>query len=381
MDDAIEVDDQPGYNIRVWGNTIRHCFSGISSQGWFRGDYWNAGPIYVFRNVIQGGRDPFGRSDVTGEVYYTNYAFKVGADNEWPGRIHYYHNTISIPDSPLNGNGIQDAGGRYFSGIVSRNNLWNVSWRVFSLRYSTTIVDHDMDCDNLHNVGTPTDSKFVAWSRDGGPDGDGVYRNLTNFQVYTGQEMRGISDNGTLFDADLSLQSGSPEIDAGCVIVGFNDRGPWAYQGAKPDIGAFEHVNAPDLTTSQKIASPGGASTGEHVAYEVRIVNTGAPLTSTVVMTDVIPLGLEYVSGSLDATSGTTRTSQGTNTIIHWQGDMDQVSLVEITYEARIVVGHTAVLTNVALIDSGVGSAIPRSAIVIANGQSSYLPVIPNSYR
>jgi hypothetical protein len=186
MDDGIEVDDQPGQNIRVWGNIIHHCYSGISNQDWFIGDYWNTGPVYIFRNVIMGGSDPQGRTDVNGDVYFSNYAFKVGTDEDWVGPVYYYHNTISIPDSPVGGNGVQDAGGDHFSGIVARNNLWNVRGRVFYLRYPTTVTRHDFDCDNLHNAGTPTDTRFIQWSSSGGPEGNGVYRNLSDFQAYTG---------------------------------------------------------------------------------------------------------------------------------------------------------------------------------------------------
>jgi hypothetical protein len=242
MDDGIEIDNEPGQNIRVWENRIRDCYSGISNQGWFRGDYWNTGPVYIFRNVIEGGNDPQGRTDLTGggEGYYSHYAFKVGGDMDWLGRVYYYHNTISISASPYDGNGLQAAGGAHFSGVVSRNNLWSVSGKVYDLRYATAIRQHDMDYNNLHNAGTPTDAQFVRWSGDGGPEGNGLYRNLADLQTYTGQELHSISNNGTLFNPDLSLRAGSPEIDAGCVLVGFNDRGPWAYQGRKPDIGAFE---------------------------------------------------------------------------------------------------------------------------------------------
>src|SRR4030042_6209977 len=172
-DDAIEVDQDPSYNIRVWGNRISHCFSGISTQDWFGGTFWNAGPVYIFRNLIVGGRDPQERVDSKGNVYSTQYAFKVGFELDTNGtrRLYYYHNTISIPDSEVNGNGAQSAGGHYFSGVVSRNNIWAVSRRDFNLDSPSTVVGHDMDCDNLHNAGTIDDNKFVQWSNTDGPFG------------------------------------------------------------------------------------------------------------------------------------------------------------------------------------------------------------------
>ena len=243
-DDGIEVDNEPGYNIRVWGNTIRDCLSGVSNQDWFQGNYWNVGPIYIFRNLIIGGNDPLGRMDTDGNVYSSNYAFKVGSEvnDNGAGRVYIYHNTISIPDSLHNGNGIESAGGQYFASIVSRNNIWYVTRNVFQLSYPDIIVGHDLNCDNLHNPGTPDDNKFIKWSNTGGPLGNGVYRDLTSIQSYTAQELNGITNNNTMFNSDYTLLDSSPEIDAGCLIVGFNDRAPWNYVGSKPDIGAFEYT-------------------------------------------------------------------------------------------------------------------------------------------
>ena len=61
----------------------------ISNQSWFSGDYWNTGPIYIFRNVIDGGSDPQGRTDRFGDItgYFSNYAFKVGA-GYLPKKLH-----------------------------------------------------------------------------------------------------------------------------------------------------------------------------------------------------------------------------------------------------------------------------------------------------
>lgn len=374
VDDGMEVDSEPGYNIRVWGNTIRYCYSGISNQDWFRGYYWNTGPIYIFRNVIAGGPDPYNRTDSTGKVYYTGYAFKVGANRAGTGRAYYYHNTISItsPASVFLGNGIQDAGGSYFSGVVGRNNIWKVGWKVFDLNLSTTAVGHDMDCDNLYNPGTSSDSNFVQWSSSGGPSGNGIYRDLSSFRSYTGQEPHGISNNNTKLNADYTLQPASPEIDAGCLITGFNDRGPYAFKGSKPDMGAFEYSNSSNLGASTKTASSWTASTGASVTYTIRIVNTGEPLTSIVLMTDTLPAGVEYLTDTLTYTPGFAWVSPGST--VYWQGDISDPSSAEIRFQVLVTAAETEALVNTAEIDDGRGSVIRRSAIV--NGLPVYLPVV-----
>lgn len=239
MDDGIEVDNNPGQNIRVWGNTINYCFVGISLQDW---NGQSHGPVYIFRNIIIGGEDPKGRVDHIGgkEGYAAYTTFKVGSDLNSDSWVYIYHNTASlIRSSNSNGSGIADSGGIYFSNAVTRNNIWQISRWVFNLRRPTTAVNHNFDCDNLHDL-NPGDNSFVQWSSNGGPTGNGTYNNLAHFQTYIQQELHGISDTRTIFNAALELQIGSPDIDAGCFITGFSDRGPQAYRGIAPDIGAFE---------------------------------------------------------------------------------------------------------------------------------------------
>jgi hypothetical protein len=238
MDDGFEVDNNPGQNIRIWNNKITYCFVGISFQDWNDKGH---GPVYVFRNVIVGGEDPEGRIDHTGGNggYDTYTAFKVGSDLDPNSWVYIYHNTISLIRPSTAGSGIQDSGGTYFSNAVTRNNIWRVSGRAFNLRDPTTVVNHSFDCDNLHDL-NPTDNTFIQWSSSGGPTGNGIYRNLADFRAYTDQEIEGISDTRTLFNSAWQLQVGSPDIDAGCFIPGFSDRGPQAYVGSAPDMGAFE---------------------------------------------------------------------------------------------------------------------------------------------
>jgi len=239
MDNGIEVDFDPLQNIRLWRNTIKYCYSGISLQNW----EGNQGPVYIFRNVIVGGDDPLGRTDDLGESrgYHTNDAFKVGSDTAYSGQAFIYHNTVSIHRSSLgSGYGLNDSGGNYFADAVSRNNIWNVTGDPINLGKATTIINHDFDCDNLHDV-DPSSNTMIRWGSNGGPSNDGGYETLAQFQAHTGQELNGISNSGTLFDANLHLLPGSPDLDAGCVITGINDRGPDVYAGAAPDLGAFEY--------------------------------------------------------------------------------------------------------------------------------------------
>ncbi len=180
------------------------------------------------------------RTDTNGEIYHSAYAFKVGSDTAHVNHVYYYHNTIVLAGSDKNGNGVQDAGGFYFSGLISRNNLWIVTRKVYKLGQPETSSNHDLDCESLFSERLLSGKDFIEWSNTGGPSGDGLYKQLEDFQAYTGQELDGMTGGNTKFYFNHSLRSGSPEIDSGCMIEGFNDRGPWKFFGEKPDIGAFE---------------------------------------------------------------------------------------------------------------------------------------------
>jgi hypothetical protein len=106
------------------------------------------------------------------------------------------------------------------------------------------VINLDVDCDNLHDL-DPTSDYFIYWSPSGGPNGDGRYTNLADFQASTGQELNGISNPNTLFYPSFWLKAGSPDIDDGCIVPGFNDRGPYLYNGSAPDLGAFEYLDLP----------------------------------------------------------------------------------------------------------------------------------------
>ena len=239
MDNGIEVDGNPGQNIRIWNNTISDCFASFSLQNWSGN---SQGPVYIFRNVVTGGDDPLGRKDDIGgnKGYDSTQAFKVGSHSSHRGQVFIYHNTISVTRSILGqGHNLNTAGGDYFADAVSRNNIWHVTGYAIDFSTLTSVVNHDFDCDNLHDL-SPFAQILIVWRPDGGPDGTGRYKDLQSFQVHTGQELNGISDNRTIFDADMKLLAGSKDIDAGCVITGFNDRGPQTFVGTAPDIGAFE---------------------------------------------------------------------------------------------------------------------------------------------
>jgi uncharacterized repeat protein (TIGR01451 family) len=179
------------------------------------------------------------------------------------------------------------------------------------------------------------------------------------------------------------LKSGVPAVDAGTYLPNLNDgfilSGP-------PDMGAFEYglplpdygprVLEPDLSSSVKWADRSMADLGETVAYTVAIRNSGAPVSGTVVMTDVVPNALSYVNGSLTSTSGVVDDLSAP--ILRWSGDMSATSAVTLTYATTVKVDRARVVKNTVRIRPVSGDGINRSAMIIINGSAVYLPMIVN---
>lgn len=381
MDDGIQVDEEPGYNIRVWSNKFRYCYVGISAQNWFSGKFWNAGPVYVFRNIIEGGRDPKGRTALNGDAvgYDAGTAFKVGSKQAGIGRLLLYHNTISIQNSRLHSNGIQASGGPYFSHAISRNNLWRVDNKVYNLKHGTSATSHNFDCNNLHN--TKPSGGFIQWSNSGGPNGNGIYRDLGTFRSYTGQEKSSLSVTASLLNVDLTLKLGSPEIDAGCLIPGFNDRGPVAYKGAKPDIGAYE-FNGSALGSNQstlelnQTTTPMAPKFEEEVEFQVQLTNSSTT-ESSVTVTAELPSDLQLQSSSLKASLGTIQEQlQDAKSLISWNGQIEPQGVLEIRFKARVTTQDEKIVQTILLIEDGLGSTINHPISLKLNGQPLYLPFI-----
>jgi VCBS repeat-containing protein len=68
---------------------------------------------------------------------------------------------------------------------------------------------------------------------------------------------------------DFSLQAGSPAIDKGVVLTGFNDvSSPWPYSGSAPDIGAYEYGSGTTVN-SAPVAANDAYATSEDTTLTV----------------------------------------------------------------------------------------------------------------
>ncbi len=230
-DDGMETDGRCS-NVRIWNNTFHDVLMGISLAPTY------TGPTYAIRNLIY--RTGVGNND------YTGSPFKFNSGYAKSGPMYLFHNTA---DAVLPGNnGLYIKAPGTWDLIYARNNIW--AGTDYAINNYNTSQPVDLDYDDLY---TTNPEEFVYWGT--GPDRH--MHDLVTFQSLTGQEPHGLDVAPGFADAasgDYTLDPSSDLIDAGVVIPGINDRGPQAYQGLAPDIGAFE---APTCTLEGDVDGDG----------------------------------------------------------------------------------------------------------------------------
>jgi uncharacterized repeat protein (TIGR01451 family) len=130
----------------------------------------------------------------------------------------------------------------------------------------------------------------------------------------------------------------------------------------------------PDLSPSTKQASTPAAGIGDTVEYTIRVENSGGPISHTVYLTDVVPGGLVYVSGTLTATAGIPDDSAAP--VLHWSGALIPSPVVTVTYAVAVSGTASRLITNTATIAVPGHQTIERTAEVLVNGYRFYLPVV-----
>lgn len=217
VDDGMETDGTCS-NVRIWSNTFHAVLMGVSLAPVY------TGPVYAIRNLIYR----------TGAGNREGSAFKFNSGYNQSGHIYLFHNTADAVRAGNDGITFWEPGA--WKMIYARNNIWSST--NYALANYNTSQPLDLNYDNLY---TTQANELVWW------DGlsDKHLRTLAALQAATGQELDGRNVTPGFVNpaaGDYRLSFGSALIDAGVVIPGINDRGAFAYQGAAPDIGAFEQL-------------------------------------------------------------------------------------------------------------------------------------------
>jgi len=213
-DDGSEM-DYSYRNTRNFENRYTNVFQGVSVQPIY------GGPVYVFRNVFYNvGLEPF------------------KMHNEPSGAL-MIHNTIVKKGMPITLNTNHRIGN-----CVYRNNLFIGTTDKYALDCEAKMVDCDFDYDGF---GGGPFNNFMKWNR-------AKYANIDEVHAKAPAEKHAvhITETDKVFAAgtkppedetkqvmtppDLRLAPGTPAIDAGQPVTGFDD----GFSGAAPDLGAYE---------------------------------------------------------------------------------------------------------------------------------------------
>ena len=160
--------------------------------------------------------------------------------------MYLFHNTADAALPGSTGLDIKSPGS--WTMITARNNIW--SGTEYALSNANPAQPLDLDYDDLYT----TLAGELAWW-DGLPDRH--LNTLAELQAATGQEMHGFNlAPGFTAPAggDYTLAATSPLIDKGVPIPGINA----GYDGAAPDLGAYERVPSAATPSPRQLSPPAG---------------------------------------------------------------------------------------------------------------------------
>ncbi|GHU67679.1 hypothetical protein FACS189413_02900 [Bacteroidia bacterium] len=220
QDDGIELDGGQ-CNIRTFNNRFEQTYCGISTAP------NRQGPSYLFNNVVWNLGDSRNSTNVSVK---NGGGDMVNAElGQYPGRNFFFNNTFIAPKNGITGVGYGDGTQREMFHATTRNNILisqttpvnpngnNGSGLCISDQHKTSGSDYDYDL--LGNTSNANGAGSI-WAREGS-EAHGIFA-LPQFE----DEAHGV----------LTLKSDNNAIDKGIGIANFSDQ----YQGAAPDMGAFE---------------------------------------------------------------------------------------------------------------------------------------------
>lgn len=330
-DDGTELEGSNQTNIRFWENTMTRCFSGMSLAPVLKG------PVYLFRNT---------GSQIIQQGFKVGSAGFTGTGLESVGAVYAFHNTIhAIDDVGNDDDAVQCIKIPGYQNHTYRNNVFYTGRYVIVHGYCTsagTTYDYDL-------MYTKDTSRFVQW------DNRAWYPTLARFQAGTGQARHAINaipQFENVATGDLRLTATSPGIDAGIVLVGFNDaHSPWPSVGSQPDLGAFE-VGEPAPVDPPPVIPPGVNQPPVLAPIGNQVVQVGNVLTFLISASDPDSDALIYSVANLPA--GATFTGL----TFSWQPGAGQAGTYQLTFtvsDGELTDAETITIT-VATLSVAIGS-------------------------
>jgi uncharacterized repeat protein (TIGR01451 family) len=128
----------------------------------------------------------------------------------------------------------------------------------------------------------------------------------------------------------------------------------------------------------RKAASARTPAYGETLIYTIVVQGLAVPLTTTLCLTDVVPSGLAYVSGTFTATAGAVGATLPPT--LTWSGVLTPAPVITLTYAVTVTETSARLISNTATIHAGPAGTLTQSATVVANGRELYLPRVLRAY-
>ena len=176
---------------------------------------------------------------------------------------------------------------------------------------------------------------------------------------------------------DTSLLFSAPINPVG---IGESENGTLYLISHTGNTGVYEiiHDPSPDISTSFKRSSQETGDIGDIFTYEVVVRNTGwEPIEETVFVTDTLPLGLDYLSESLTASSGVT-SIEGND--IKWRGSIDGLTDITISYQVRANGEVMGEIENTAIVEAGVYGHKNLKNTVVIGPDMLYMPLMNQNW-
>ncbi|HZY43337.1 MAG TPA: PQQ-dependent sugar dehydrogenase, partial [Anaerolineae bacterium] len=194
-----------------------------------------------------------------------------------------------------------------------------------------------------------------------------LFGDLGTGQIWAGrQSAPGIWSTAFLLDSNLNLTS-----------FGEDQAGEWYVTDLNGAVYKIISKRA-DLATSSKQVSNRVPRFGDTLTYSIVLRNPANLITNTIRVTDVIPIGLSYLTGSFTTAHG--NVDESAAPILIWTGELSNTPLLTLTYAVTVSTADKEAITNTALIDPSVSPPFVRSVSIFVNGWRSYLPIIFKSF-
>ena len=152
--------------------------------------------------------------------------------------------------------------------------------------------------------------------------------------------------------------------------------------GARTSVEAITAVNAPNLSSAQKVVNLSSAQQGSVLTYTIRVTNTGALTAMGTLVEDSLPVGVTYMAGSLSSSGGNGAASYDPfgNRVL-WTGNLAVSKRLTVTFAATVNTARE-IVDNCARVGEALGGSFERCAqTVVGGGRPSLAASLKTSDR